>query len=382
MFLLTGSARAESGKFNLHVDLGGVVTPPFGAVGGLGFDWQFLPGYALDFTVGAGYLATDQGASFFHAGAGVRFRFLDNREGYLNQKGGDAAGNLYLVPRFGVIATAVGPGFTFDAQLGYELSLVKPMQLGFWIKPGLIAGPAVNSPLPVVPYVMAGIGFSFELGHSPPKDSDHDRLSDEREIVRYHSSAYHPDSDGDGLEDGAEVLDHKTDPLDPDSDHGGSRDGWEVQNGRNPLDPADDDLDRDKVPDERDACPNTPPGTEVDERGCAVLHQQLVLDGITFAFNSTVIDPASQPTLERAAQILRDNPRERVEIGGHTDDVGTPAYNLKLSEGRARAVADWLIGHGIAGERLETKGYGATHPRGNDRAQNRRIEFLHLTHGS
>jgi len=104
---------------------------------------------------------------------------------------------------------------------------------------------------------------------------------------------------------------------------------------------------------------------------------------ITFEFDSAEIQPASEEALIRAAQSLRDNPTAHVEIAGHTDDVGTDAYNLKLSEARAQAVADWLIAHGIDDERLTVRGFGNTRPKApNDsdanRALNRRIEFRRL----
>ena len=379
---LPSLARAESGKINLHLDLG-VLVPPAGALGNVGFDWQFLPGYALDFQIGGGWLGldVDTGFGFFQTALGVRFRFLDNKEGYLNDKGGDGAGNLYLVPRFGVMVNGVGGAFTFDATLGYEWSVARPMQIGVFLRPGIATGPLVHTP--VAFYASAGLSFSFEFVKSPAKDSDHDRLSDEREIIKWKTNPNHPDTDGDGLWDGDEVYKHHTNPNDPDTDHGGSRDGWEVQNGRNPNDPSDDDLDHDRVPDERDACPGTPPNTEVDARGCAVLRRELVLEGIQFQFNSAVIQPPSEPTLLQAAQILRDNPGVRVEIGGHTDDTGNPGYNQRLSDSRARAVAEWLVQHGIAADRLDTRGYGAQKPRApNDteehKAQNRRIEFRRL----
>jgi len=68
----------------------------------------------------------------------------------------------------------------------------------------------------------------------------------------------------------------------------------------------------------------------------------------------------------------------------HTCDLGTDGYNLKLSQARAAAVADWLVAHGIARDRLEVRGYGITQPKlPNDseehRALNRRIEFRRLT---
>jgi len=377
MMLISLPAAAESGSSNIHLDVGGIF-PPYGGTVNVGYDYQFRPGYAIDFSVGGGYLAGGADFGFFQTTAGFRFRFLDNKEGYLNQKGGDGAGNMFLVPRLGVIVAPQGGAFTFDVQFGYEWSVVKPMQLGVFIRPGLAAGPLTAAP--VVPYIVAGLAFSFEAGKSPPKDTDRDRLPDEREIMKYHTSAYNPDSDGDTLADGDEVYKYHSDPRQRDTDHGGSSDGWEAAHGGNLLDPADDDRDQDRVPDERDACPGTPPGTEVDERGCAVLRKKIVLEGISFQFNSAVIQPASETTLERAAQILRDNPGVHVEIEGHTDDVGKPDFNQRLSDSRARSVADWLSAHGIPAERMSTKGYGATRPRApNDsepnRALNRRIEF-------
>jgi len=372
-------ARAESGGVNLHLELGGVF-PPYGGIGTFGFDFQLKPPIALELTVGAGYLADNNSGSWLAQGtAGVRFRFLDNREGYLNERarGGDAAGNLWLAPRLGVAATSGGVWATLDAAFGYEWSVVRPMQLGVFLRPGIGVGSSF------IGYVIVGLTFSFELGKAPVWDSDGDRLSNEREIMKWKTNAHQPDTDMDGLSDGREVLELGTNPLASDTDGGGAPDGWEVANGRNPKDPSDDDRDGDRVPDHRDACPGTPPRTEVDERGCAVLRKEMVLDGITFQLGSAEILPSSTATLERAVQTLRDNPGVRVEIAGHTDDLGKPDYNLRLSEARARSVADWLAARGIDPARLAPRGYGNTQPKAaNDtdanRARNRRIEFRRL----
>lgn len=379
--LFSPRAHAESGKFNLHLDLAGMIGAPLatGGQGLFGFDWQFRPMFALDFVIGGGVIAnltgTRSNVGYFHTAAGVRFRFLDNKEGYKNEPKGDAQGNLYLVPRLGILLAAKGPLATFDTQLGYEFSVSKPVQIGVFIKPG------ITFPAPSF-YVLAGLNFSFEFGKSPPRDSDKDTLSDERELVKWHTSPYRPDTDADGLTDPREI-ELGTDPNERDTDKGGSGDGWEVNNKRNPLDPSDDDRDQDKVADERDRCLDTPLGAEVDQFGCTILRQQMVLKGITFQFNSATILPESETTLRGAVQILRDNPKARVEVGGHTDAVGTPEYNLRLSQDRAIAVLNWLAAHGIERDRLEARGYGATQPKAaNDteanRGKNRRIEFRRL----
>ena len=78
---------------------------------------------------------------------------------------------------------------------------------------------------------------------------------------------------------------------------------------------------------------------------------------------------------------LNNNPKLHIEIQGHTDNVGTADYNLKLSTARAKAVYDFLLKHQIADERLTYQGYGLTKPvSDNDsedgRAKNRRTEFV------
>ena len=83
-----------------------------------------------------------------------------------------------------------------------------------------------------------------------------------------------------------------------------------------------------------------------------------------------------------AARILAANPGVRVEVGGHTDSVGSAADGIRLSERRADAVRDRLVEHGVDAARLVTVGYGETRLKlaehnANDRAINRRVE-LHV----
>ena len=78
--------------------------------------------------------------------------------------------------------------------------------------------------------------------------------------------------------------------------------------------------------------------------------------------------------------VLKEFDKIRVKISGHTDDVGSPEYNLDLSKRRAASVKRYLVEKGIAEDRIETEGYGATQPLDESgtraaRAKNRRIEF-------
>lgn len=138
------------------------------------------------------------------------------------------------------------------------------------------------------------------------------------------------------------------------------------------------DRDGDGVPDIDDLCPDTPAGTKVDAAGCAV-KESVVLNGVNFEFDSTVLTDSSKKILDNAARILR-NSKTKVEVAGHTDNVGTPEYNIVLSQGRAASVVRYLTSQGVEGNRLQSKGYGLTQPKtGNEtaegRATNRRVEF-------
>jgi outer membrane protein OmpA-like peptidoglycan-associated protein len=105
-----------------------------------------------------------------------------------------------------------------------------------------------------------------------------------------------------------------------------------------------------------------------------------VLNNLFFDSNKAVLKPSSRTELGRLVEFLRQDPNLRVEVAGYTDNVGTPAANLSLSQRRAQAVLDYLSGHGVPATRLRAKGYGETRPLApndteNHRAQNRRIEL-------
>ena len=107
------------------------------------------------------------------------------------------------------------------------------------------------------------------------------------------------------------------------------------------------------------------------------------LVNIQFEFNSSALTNDSQEGIDMLASFLENHPEINVELAGHTDNVGSDTYNLKLSNERAEVVRQALIDKGIASERLTAKGYGATKPlQPNDteehRAMNRRTEMIVL----
>jgi OOP family OmpA-OmpF porin len=94
---------------------------------------------------------------------------------------------------------------------------------------------------------------------------------------------------------------------------------------------------------------------------------------VLFAFDSATLRPEAQADLDRAADVLA--PRDDIvliEVAGHTDSIGTEAYNQDLSERRAQAVADYLAERGVDRDRMEVVGYGESRPRvPNDSPENR-----------
>ncbi len=104
------------------------------------------------------------------------------------------------------------------------------------------------------------------------------------------------------------------------------------------------------------------------------------LNNIFFDYNQYTLLEDSYSELNRLIKLLKDNPNMEIEIAGHTDNIGSPTYNLDLSRKRAQSVADYLIANGLNPKRLKVKGYGERLPiASNDtdegRQLNRRVEF-------
>ncbi|MGO8998216.1 MAG: OmpA family protein [Polyangiaceae bacterium] len=227
-------------------------------------------------------------------------------------------------------------------------------------------------------------GFDDNDGCPDDPDTDNDRVTDS------HDSCIIEPEDRDGYldDDGCPDLDNDSDGI-PDAvdkcpNQAEDMDGWQDEDGC-----PDPDNDSDTVLDLDDFCPNTPGPPGGDRPGCPKKNQLVVVTAneiritqqIHFAFNKATILKDSWPILDAVAQVLRENPAMRIEIQGHTDNVGNGDYNLKLSQSRADAVKKYLTSHGIPGDRLTGKGFGATQPivpnsTDANRALNRRVQFI------
>ena len=107
---------------------------------------------------------------------------------------------------------------------------------------------------------------------------------------------------------------------------------------------------------------------------------KVAIYGLNFDFDKATLREDSAAALNSILKVLTDYPDLKVELGGHTDNVGTREYNMKLSDARVNTVRGWLVGKGVKAERVTAKGYADTQPvADNDgatgRAKNRRVEL-------
>lgn len=203
-----------------------------------------------------------------------------------------------------------------------------------------------------------------------------------------------PDRDGDGLFD---FVDQCPDVAGPKENNGCP---WPDTDGDGLLDKDDEcptlkgpkenkgcpykDSDGDGLLDKDDECPMTPGPKE--NKGCPVIEEEVV-QVIKMAFNNLefetakdiILDP-SKPALDELAQVLTNKPLWKLEISGHTDNVGDDNANLVLSKKRAEALKNYLVSKGIDAGRMTTLYFGETKPIADNntaegRKKNRRVEM-------
>lgn len=144
------------------------------------------------------------------------------------------------------------------------------------------------------------------------------------------------------------------------------------------------DTDGDEVPDYLDKCPNVKGSAK--NNGCPIVSAKnkavlkKAVHGIQFETNNAVIMKSSYPILNKIVTMMKKNPSYKLHISGHTDNVGKPAQNLKLSKERAAAVVKYLTKKGIKSSRLRSDGFGGTKPVASNKTekgkkQNRRVDF-------
>lgn len=228
-------------------------------------------------------------------------------------------------------------------------------------------------------------------------DSDGDGLSDYSEIFTYRTLPRDPDTDRDVLTDYDEVYYYTTNPLRTDTDEDGLSDAFELlTSGTDPLcrDSDNDGLADGGDPDPLASSPG-PEGSHAQARRLVAgfIDSANIRPGRTFAslqvtfdFGRADIGGDGARVLSGIASIMLRDSQLVVEVRGHTDEEGSAVFNQTLSESRALAVRDFLVGLGVPGAQLRTAGFGEQIPLlrcGSEecRSANRRVEFFTLDAG-
>jgi outer membrane protein OmpA-like peptidoglycan-associated protein len=296
-----------------------------------------------------------------------------------------------------------------EGLIGMTVQIDPQLQLFSAVGTGLASGVGT-------PDVRAMLGVRLTRGggsEPPPKpvelDRDHDGILDvgdrcpaepeDKDSFEDDDGCPDPDNDKDGVLDTADSC--ATEPEDADTfldddgcpDPDNDKDGVLDASDRCPIVPGvepnqgcpDTDGDGDTVVDRLDRCPTQlgPP----DNAGCP--QQKMVTVGtdkleitesVYFELGKAIIEARSLVLLDNVATVMATHAELKIRVEGHTDSQGDAAYNLALSQRRAQAVVDYLVGKGVDGARLDAQGYGEAKPIANNRtrdgrAQNRRVVF-------
>ena len=198
------------------------------------------------------------------------------------------------------------------------------------------------------------------------------------------------DSDGDGVADSIDECPNAAGPVNlkgcPDSDRDGIADKYDAcpnAAGKSIFSGCPD-TDNDGIPDSKDSCPalagaasnNGCPGITVADREIL----DLAVKNVRFETGKDILKPESYIVLDKVMDLMRKYQEYSLSIAGYTDNVGNSRSNLRLSEKRAEACYNYLVGKGISPSRLTFRGYGEVNPVADNstsegRRVNRRVEF-------
>lgn len=237
-----------------------------------------------------------------------------------------------------------------------------------------------NDRCPDVPEDLDGV--ADEDGCPDDEDTDGDTVVDSRDLCVFEAEDLDAYLDADGCPELDNDLDQVPDAVDACANDPEDRDSFADGDGCPDLD-----NDADSLSDVDDKCPSEP--GPADRDGCPREYKDVqvtatairISQKIYFETNKSVIQGRSFEILDTVATVLADYPAISIEIQGHTDSRGPDAKNLKLSESRANAVRAYLLGKGVAPERLSARGYGEERPidsnkTASGREANRRVEFV------
>ncbi len=374
------------------------------------------PSFDLMLNNNAGF--SDDGWDIVNTALNLRYK-LNN--GYILQE--RSAIQPYLFGGVGYLWDNLASGVNFDAGIGSKFPISSNVSL--FLEAGYIKGidgERNNSAGVLVPvndnhFKVAGI-IEFALGAG--KDSDGDGVKDKKDKCPDTPPGVQVDENGCPLDrDGDGVPDYKDDC--PDEAGDAKFNGCPDKDGDGIPDKDDDcpdvaglakfkgcpDTDGDGVPDPKDKCPDTPKGCPVDADGCpldsdgdSVIDcedrcpteagsvdndgcpdwQTIQVPNIYFDFDKSDLRDEGKAKLDELIQQLSNSKEYEIEVGGHTDSIGTERYNMGLSERRAQAVVKYLLSKGISNAYVSSNYYGETQPAvpntsPSNRQLNRRVVF-------
>lgn len=320
----------------------------FGA--GIGIGKFINPNWTLDFEIDHARFAKEpRPGSVKQTGYGLMARYHFNQGDSLRPFVGMGAG---LLDHDGQVPRVNSDDWMLNLGIGIRKTINERMDLISEIKYRLDTDDYTGTASSYDDY-MFSLGLSIALGAATnPAPA---------EMIE---PAPQLDSDGDGVSDQKDRC--------PNTRAGAEVDqyGCEITDG---------DDDNDGVANSKDKCPNTKAGAVVDKYGCEV-QVVIELQGVHFDFDKSTLRPESTKILDAAVRTMGEHGSLLVEVAGHTDSVGTESYNQDLSQSRAKVVYNYLVNKGVDPERMTWKGYGenspiATNETDDGRQRNRRTEL-------
>jgi len=126
--------------------------------------------------------------------------------------------------------------------------------------------------------------------------------------------------------------------------------------------------------------PPPPPAPKPTPKPAPKVERTIILDDVLFDFDKSTVKPEAGAILDRLVAFMKENKDKKAALSGHTDNVGSDAYNQKLSERRTNSVKDFVVKKGVESGRISSQGFGESKPIADNktkegRAKNRRVEI-------